>query len=313
MTQLTLPKQAIIQNAIPTFNLEKQELKEREKELEDKIRGLAAKVGISDPNNLNIQYKRSFNLEASAIEASAMGKDNKYYVTISPLYALKYEDFPETWRGVTRPNGELVLEVAEQLDQMSVKRRPKQLLIPVGIEKAAALLHVLSNEDQFEKAKDFVITHELSHIKHYEMKKAASVVIFVFEIIQTIIELGRLLISTFIFTPFSYHEADQTSLTLRHVLVDDRAYAYLENREKLTEKYADLDAAAVLKTAEGGLHMFNASQEGNKFLRNIQLNLGNVTYDEQGNTLKSRTHPSYTERKAYLTDWQNRKNLQQVS
>ncbi len=300
MASTITPSAATVQTGVnpsSSFNAD-----DRAIELIEEIRNLAAKMGI-DPEDLDIEFDYRFNIEA---EVRNLFFD--YHFQISPLFILKYEDIPVEWRGITSENDPrlktpgFLVGVDNHLRTMfaGTKRLGR-----VEIDPADLLTFLFALEDQrkFDQAKEFTLAHELSHIKHYELKKIPSIV-------ETIRTIWCKVISVLI--PFLYPVADQASLILRHILTDksdpeqnDRIRAYLKKDSKVCEKYADLDAAEALGTAEGGLHLFSVLLKANQVLLKLKILKNATDYNDKGDFLFDKDHPLHSVRFAYLQNWQN--------
>ncbi len=269
-------------------------------ELIKKVNTLALTRGI-DPEELDIDFAHRFTFEASVSGS---------FFLLSPLFLLKYEDIPADWRGITPDD----LRLASPDFLIGVIKRLTSMFGRVEIDTEDILPFLLAFEtpNKFEKIKEFNIAHELSHIKHLEMKNISSIT----ETIETIGNVWRMIFSLII--PFLYPVVDQAFCFVRRMLPkfnseeSDRVRAYLNNDSKTIENYADWDAVDALGTAEGGLHFFDVLCKANQIILKLVPKAAE-RYDKKGNDLLDKDHPPLSERFAVLQAWQKKRNQLQIS
>ena len=175
----------------------------------------------------------------------------------------------------------------------------------VSLRKAV----VLGLDDQYIslREREFVIAHELAHLKNNDSKERA---VFTVKVVAGALGLGAVLerlgsrgitrlgpvngyAGLVLLSGVCYYALPLISLKI--------LYPRLQKQQ---EKRADLTAIVALRDKQGALDCFSRNCEENKKIRKNLISRGHVGYvcrhiDEQGNNLADKNHPLLTERLAY--------------
>ena len=272
-------------------------------ELQTKVRDYEKKMNILNPVDLSII---KFHKSARAKSGRARS------VNLPSWYLFKHEDIPDRFRIADLNDRRLVNSafLNDLAGWMNEKIREMGLTTvcrPVDHGTLQRFIYLLRDPILYEKAKDFVIGHEMAHLSHhqeralhrvYEKLSVGGVMMGIFSLILavSIAPIVHLTITVCV-TGIAIAITGGSALAWFNRAKESDPVAVEE------EKAADLDSAKVLKDAAGGIYYFQSSIDHLLAIRRSNPS-EHRNIDERGNNLKDKDHPPLTDRVAYLRQWQ---------
>ena len=274
--RFTLPANA-------NLNASTNPLQKRKDELSQKVRAFEQKLGMSAPCTL----------EFEGAGGTPHAEPISHTCVIPSWFLLKQEDIPQHLRITNmqdpRLNDKKFLN--EMLEWMNGKiKEIHQLGLstnadPINKKTLRFLIGLMSDPEGFEKSKDFVVAHELSHLSH-DLKGR-----FIFEKIKEFIVayapialcVASVVLSAalLIFSPLSFLSVLGISLGVGVLVgainVSISIGNHIYNTNNLIpfmlkeEKQADMDAQRILRDSAGGVHFFEKVTEFNKEMKKRAL------------------------------------------
>lgn len=265
-------------------------------ELEQKVGDFQKRLGILDPVLLKI----------SSFHKSPRALSNRQIIKVPSWFLFHYDDIPEQFRIVDCKDPRLLDEafLHKVAAWMNGKMAQSGFRHSCQSENIGALQNALihmGDRTLYEKGKDFILGHELTHILQGEMQQNA----FRSQILRgLLVFLANCALIPFFGAVFSTGIAVFTALTCSAgaIYYFYRSWDPIPFDAIASEKDADLRSVQILGDATGAIHYFQTS-----LMKNLLLCIHNPElrgeFDEKGNNLADKGHPPLTERIAYLKEY----------
>ncbi len=262
-------------------------------EMEQKVGDFQKRLGITHPVNLKI----------SSFHKSPRAQSDKHIVKIPSWFLFHYDDIPERFRiadcqDAKYYNEAFLLEMAAWMNGKLVAAGFRHRCQPVNLGALQRMLTLLSDRNLYERAKNFILGHELSHVLQGEINRDAfrSQLLrgaLVFFLSCALIPLLGAAFST------SVAALGALACSAGGLYYFYRSFDPIPFNAIASEKDADLRSVQMLGDAVGGIYYFQMSLLNNLLicLHNPQLR---NEYDGKGNNLKDKSHPLLTDRVTYL-------------
>ncbi len=276
----------------------------RLQEIHTKLRGFEKRIGL--PFSVDVSIVRS--------EEPPSTFPHRRIIQIPTWFLFKLEDIPHHFRisdsnDPRLDNPEFLNHFAFWMNERLKEQGQAPLCHQTVNLNLRKFLRLLENPDLCEKAKEFSLGHELAHVLHaYKTEeqldqKCETVFSMVGGYSIICVSLLYLASGVNIIVIYGLVGGGVTLIIRGLVILVPFVIEEIQHCPVEDEKKADLDAAEMLRTAEGGIYSFKMSLRTNIALCRAFPSL-RKNYDTLGNYLEDKDHPPLSERVNYLTHWQ---------
>jgi hypothetical protein len=272
----------------------------RFEEIKSKIQSLEGQMGVKKRVHLGFC---EFNESPCAIFPTNI-------VKIPAWFLFKYDDIPQRFQIATMDDPRLtdprfLNEFSDWMNEKLFEAGLSSVVRPIHHGVLQIVIKLMHDPDLYEKSKDFVLGHELAHLDHDQTQLQASLSllgitggIFLFSLALAIIPFVQLTISV---TVIAVAVIVSISSVLGWMNKGGLPVSLPSVEE---EKKCDLDSVKALQDANGGIYWFETYRRHNLAFRR-QNSASAQDIDAWGNDLNDKKHPPWTERIAYLREWQS--------
>lgn len=272
-------------------------------ELQTKVRDYEKKLNILSPVDLSI-----IKFHKSACAKYGSGRS----VNLPSWYLFKPEDIPPRFRITDLNDRRLVSpafldEFAGWMNEKIAEMGLTTVCRSVDRGTLQRVVYLLRDPALYEKAKDFVIGHEMAHLAHFQ-GRGLERIYQKLSIVGVMVGIFSLILVVSI-APVVHLTITLCTAGIAIAITGGSALAWFNRAGSVDvsaveeEKAADLDSAKMLKDASGGIYYFQSTADRQQAVRRSNP-LAHTNIDERGNNLKDIEHPPLTERVAYLRQWQ---------
>lgn len=275
-------------------------------DIQTKLHAYEQRMGVAKPIDLKI----------SKFGRTPCAQMHKNTIKLPSWFLFKYDDIPVRFRiaDASDPRIEDPQFLEEFRTWINDNLRASGLSTlcrPNDQSHLKFLIMLMRDPDLYERSKEFTMSHELAHLFHAEREGEVQIM----QAIQEAVSIGgivagiALIIVAIALIPIAHVLVILGVSALAMTVAVGGFFGWVNRPQSQgslsgieEEKMADLDAAKILGTGDGGVHFFQT-----RILRNLALRrqgLASVReIDSQGNYLLDTGHPKLSERVEYLRNW----------
>jgi hypothetical protein len=275
---------------------------QRWREVQTKLRTLEEKIGILSPIHF---FTGGFHEIPGALNYDRA-------IRLPSWFLLKPEDIPpdlyiDNLNDARLRNPLFLNRFRDHINIKIIQLGLASICAPADADSLRRLIELLKDPSQFEKAKDFLLAHELAHLfhsqemwRHQEVGRKA---------VGGMMTAAVIMLFIVAFCPLIHPVIFLSGYGVVCIITVASVCTCLKLPWKPTlsaieqEKEADLDAADTLGDASGGIYWFKNEMVNNLHCRRRFPELARHI-DGQGNNTNDKGHPPHSERVAYLSQWQ---------
>ena len=287
---------SVLSNFTPHFNANV-----RTRELLSKIQDFGQKMKI--PARVRLALGQFHSSPSAAL--------GSYTIKIPTWFLFKYEDIPLRFRITDIDDPRLtdqnyLNDLAGWMNERFREAGLSSVIREADYKTLQTVIKLVRDQNLYEKSKDFVLNHELSHLtnsqirgRHLSQMKEAIPIAGIIGGILLLFFAVSIIPFVHLAVTLAVAGISVTITLVGGLIYWVKAHSTQEIIEE--EKSADMDASRILQDATGGIYLFETFRHQNLATRRSDPT---VKIDANGNNLRDKEHPPLTERIAYLKAWQ---------